>query len=56
MTKVRKMKKPRATHLNDVLLSKKGGAHEPKTGERAKRSRRKQQDRKELQKQLTQVD
>lgn len=53
MTKVRKMRKPRASHLNDVLMSKKGGAHEPKTGEHAKRARRKNQDRKELIKQLT---
>ena len=51
--KQRKKKKlplpaPRATHVNEVLRSKKGGAHEAKKGERAKRARQKQQLRNEM--------
>lgn len=49
MTKVRKLKKPRAAHLNAVLMAKKGGKHEPKTGEHAKRARQKQAARKAIQ-------
>jgi hypothetical protein len=53
MTKLRKLKKPRAAQLNTLLLAKKGGKHEPKTGEHAKRARQKRNARKEVNKQLT---
>lgn len=45
--KVEKQMKPRAKHVNDVLRSKKGGAHySPKTD--FKRSKEKEQNRKTL--------
>lgn len=31
--------KPRNKHLNDLLMSKKGGAHEAKGGKQAKRAK-----------------
>jgi hypothetical protein len=52
MAKVRKLRKPRAAHVNAVLMTKKGGVHEPKVGEHAKRARQKRLARKEMQKQL----
>ena len=41
---------PKATHLNEILRSKRSEAHEPKKGEKAKRSRRKQEERDEIEK------
>ena len=35
--------KPRNKYLNDLLVSKGGGAHEAKAGKRVKRARAKQQ-------------
>lgn len=35
--------KPRNKHLNELLMSKKGGAHEAKAGKHAKRAKVKQQ-------------
>lgn len=49
MTKVRKMKKPRATHVHSVLVAKVCAVHEAKVGHKAKRAKQKQQARKELQ-------
>lgn len=46
--KVHQLPAPRATKVNEVLRNKKGGAHEPKKGDHAKRARQKQQLRKEL--------
>lgn len=46
MTKVRN-KPHRHKHLNDILIDKKAGRHEPKHGNKAKRSRRKQNDMRE---------
>ena len=40
--------KPRAKHVNDILVSKVGGAHEPKSGPHQKRARQKEQLRQEL--------
>lgn len=33
--------KPRNKHLNDILMSKRGGEHEPKEGKHTKRARNK---------------
>lgn len=38
-----KVKKPRNKPLHDLLISKRGGAHEEKEGKRIKRSKAKQQ-------------
>jgi len=46
--KKEKMSKPRAKHVNDILVSKVGGAHEPKSGPHQKRARQKEQLRQEL--------
>lgn len=35
--------KPRSKYLNDLLVSKGGGAHEAKAGKRVKRAKAKQQ-------------
>ena len=40
--------KPRNKYLNDLLVSKGGGAHEAKAGKRVKRARAKQQLAREL--------
>jgi hypothetical protein len=50
MSKNKKVKgevpKPRATEVNRILRDKVGGAHEPKSGEQAKRARQKEEVRK----------
>lgn len=38
--------KPRGKDVNDILRSKRGGRHDPKTGDNIKRSRQKEQTRK----------
>ena len=40
--------KPRNKYLNDLLVSKGGGAHEAKAGKRIKRARAKQQMAREM--------
>lgn len=42
--------KPRNKHLNDILTSKKGGAHEAKQGKHASRAKQNQRFRRELKK------
>lgn len=46
----KKKSKVRATHLNEILRSKRSEVHEPKKGDKAKRSRRKQEERDEIEK------
>jgi hypothetical protein len=43
-----KNKKVRATHLNEVLRTKKNAKHEAKVGKKAKRAKRKQDEQRIL--------
>lgn len=49
MKKVHKLKKPRATYVYFVLISKVCEVHEPKVGKKSKRAKQKAAARKEMQ-------
>lgn len=49
MSKKLKLQKPRCTVVNEILTAKKGGRHEDKSGEHAKRARQKELARKLIQ-------